>query len=127
MKTSITDPTRRMVFARIGDEIRMAGMADIGGRSCRLDTSRFAVMRENAATAFSDCYGVDSPHAPWTGARPCTPSSQPRIGTTTLPVLFVIMGHGTLGWTLCPGSAAQLGAVIGSEFPLTFASGRKRV
>lgn len=122
MTTSITDPGRRMVFARIGDDIRIAGVADIGGRSCAFDPSRLAAMRQEAATAFSGCYDVDDAHAPWTGARPCTPSSQPRTGRTTLPGLFVNMGHGTLGWTLCLGSAAQLGTAVGDEFPRQFAS-----
>lgn len=124
MQVSITDPRRRMVFARVGNDVRIAGIADIGNRNCAFDRTRMHVLRQQAATAFSGCFEVDGPDAPWTGARPCTPSSRPWIGRTAVPGLFVNVGHGTLGWTLCLGSAAQLGAAVTQSLPRVFASVR---
>ena len=124
MQVSITDPRRRMVFARVGSDVRIAGIADIGNRICAFDQSRMDVLRQQAATAFSGCFDIGGPDAPWTGARPCAPSSRPWIGHTAVPGLFMNIGHGTLGWTLCLGSAVQLGAAVTQAFPQVFASVR---
>ena len=110
MRISITDLKRKIVFARLGDEVRVAGLADIGPRCIRFDASRFATFEAEAVAAFGATFRqevVSGSHV-WTGARPCTPSSQPIIRHGSLEGLFLNLGHGTLGWTLCLGSAAAL-------------------
>ena len=101
---------RKIVFARLGEDIRAAGLADIGPRRIRLDQSRFATFEAETVAAFGATFehAVGSDAHAWTGGRPCTPSSQPIVRPGSLKGLYLNLGHGTLGWTLCLGSAAAL-------------------
>ena len=114
MHVSITDLSRKIVFARVGDDIRAAGLADIASRDCLFDAKRFESFRASAVAAFGQTFehGPEKNLRPWSGGRPCTPSSQPIIRAGSLRGLFLNLGHGTLGWTLGLGSAAQLCEVI---------------
>ena len=59
---------------------------------------------------------------PWRRARPgvsapasyrnSTPSNVPLIGRTRYPNLYLNTGHGTLGWTMGPGSGKALADLI---------------
>jgi D-amino-acid dehydrogenase len=114
MRVSITDLKRKIVFARLGHEVRAAGLADIGPRSAHFDAARFTTFKAAAVEAFGDAFAHQSQLdlAAWSGARPCTPSSRPIIKPGRLKGLFLNLGHGTLGWTLCLGSAARLLALV---------------
>ncbi|MER8395329.1 FAD-dependent oxidoreductase [Mesorhizobium sp. M1340] len=114
MRVSITDPTRRLVFARLGETIRIAGIADIGPRQFTFEQSRFETLKRAAASAFPDRFDQISGEG-WSDARPCTPSSQPHIGRAKTPGLYLNLGHGTLGWTLCLGSAERLATMIADD------------
>ena len=114
MRVSITDLSRKTVFARVGEEVRAAGLADIGARNCTFNSKRFNSFRDGAIQAFGDTF-EHSPNQdikPWSGARPCTPSSQPLVRATSVRGLYLNLGHGTLGWTLGLGSASQLADLI---------------
>ncbi len=109
MRVSITDLKRKLVFARLGDDVRIAGLADIGVKRLRFSEGRFDTFRSASIEAFGGTFdhGADDV-SPWSGARPCTPSSRPIIRPGHLKGLYLNLGHGTLGWTLCLGSAQYL-------------------
>jgi D-amino-acid dehydrogenase len=110
MRVSITDVKRKIVFARLGDQVRAAGLADIGRYRFRFDADRFDTFRRGAVEAFGPAFrhGPEDAVHPWSGGRPCTPSSRPVIRPGSLKGLYLNLGHGTLGWTLCLGSAHRL-------------------
>ena len=114
MHVSITDVSRKIVFARVGSDIRAAGLADITSRDCLFDAKRFESFRAAAVDAFGQTFahGPEQNMRPWSGGRPCTPSSQPIVRAGSLRGLYLNLGHGTLGWTLGLGSAAQLCEII---------------
>jgi D-amino-acid dehydrogenase len=114
MRVSITDLKRKIVFARLGEEVRAAGLADIGPRRSAFDERRFATFRSQAVAAFGPAFdhGAGTGHRAWTGGRPCTPSSQPIIRAASLKGLYLNLGHGTLGWTLALGSAARVAELV---------------
>jgi D-amino-acid dehydrogenase len=114
MRVSITDPKRRLVFARLGYKVRVAGIADIGSRSFTFDQSRYETLKRGAASAFPGRFDQAVTEG-WSDARPCTPSSQPVIRRGSVPGLYLNMGHGTLGWTLSLGSAERLAALVGED------------
>jgi D-amino-acid dehydrogenase len=119
MRISITDVRRKTVFARIGEQVRMAGLADIGKRRFAFQPHRFETFRVSAIEAFGGafCHGPRDELSPWSGGRPCTPSSRPVIRPGDLQGLYLNLGHGTLGWTLCLGAAQQLMDVMGIASP----------
>lgn len=112
MRVSITDLSRKMVFARLGDQIRVAGLADIGPRRIRFDPARFETFRKAATDAFGAAFDGSAGLSPWSGARPCTPSSRPLLKRSSVEGVYINLGHGTLGWTLCLGAAERLVALM---------------
>jgi D-amino-acid dehydrogenase len=109
---SITDAARKIVYARLGNRLRAAGMAELAGEDHRLNPQRVAQLVESMCEAFGAGVDRDSIE-PWTGLRPATPTSVPLIARSSKsPNLFFNVGHGALGLTLAFGSARRLADLI---------------
>ena len=102
---SITDTRAKIVFCRLQDEVRIAGMAELGGASLKVDRRRIDVLLQAARACLPKAADWSAPPAAWSGLRPMTPDSRPIVSATRLTNLFVNCGHGMLGWTLACGSA----------------------
>lgn len=106
-RSTITYDNRRIVVTRLGDRIRVAGIAEFAG----FDTSLPQKQTSKLVRAVNDLFpgAADIERAEyWAGFRPATPSGLPVIGRTRLGNLFLNAGHGPLGWTLAAGSANRL-------------------
>ena len=104
---SITDQNRKVVFARIGNTLRVAGFAEIRGNNLTIDQNRIASLVADTQRVFPGA--VDpSQYTPWTGLRPCSPSGIPYIQRIGFKNAWVNAGHGSLGLTLSVGSAVLL-------------------
>jgi D-amino-acid dehydrogenase len=108
-RVSVTDTSRKVVFARIGERLRVAGMVEIVGRNNALDMAQIASLQQSTREVF--------PHLqhradiqPWTGMRPATPTGLPITGRQPggPANLWLQTGHGALGLTLAFGSAQRL-------------------
>lgn len=104
--TSITDTARKIVFCRLGDRIRVAGLADINDWSPAVDAGRFRQLVELARQSLPEAADYDQAAEPWAGLRPATPDSIPVIANVG-PGLTCNTGHGMLGWTLAMGSGEK--------------------
>jgi D-amino-acid dehydrogenase len=113
---SITDYDRKIVYARIGEQLRVAAMVDIVGFDASLEPKRLALMKRQALETFPDA--GDYAHAvEWAGMRPATPTGVPLIGASTCRNLWLNLGHGALGFTLACGSGQLLAELIGQRAP----------
>jgi len=113
---SITDYDRKIVYARIGEQWRVAAMVDIVGFDPTPDPRRLALIKRQARETFPQA--ADYEHAiEWAGMRPATPSGVPLIGATRYPNLWLNLGHGALGFTLACGSARLLSELIRQRTP----------
>lgn len=108
---SVTDFARKVVYARLGKRLRIAGMADLGKPSRTLEPDRLDTLRREAQALFPDAGDYDRA-IPWAGLRPATPTGLPIIGRTALPNLWVNIGQGALGFTLATGSAKLLSDLL---------------
>ncbi len=106
-RISITDFSRKVVYARLGKRLRVAGIADIDGHSLAPDPARLAMLRAEADALYPDAVR-SCPASEWSGLRPATPRGTPIIGPTRYRNLWLNIGHGALGFTLATGSAALL-------------------
>lgn len=106
-KVSITDVARKLVFTRIGDEMLIAGLADLGDASPDVRPERMATLIASAQAALPEAADYDATRNHWSGLRPMTPNSLPIISRPN-HTLAVNAGHGMLGWTLAMGSGEQL-------------------
>lgn len=108
---SITDVARKLVFCQLGDSIRIAGRAELGGRGSDFSPSRMAALKAQAEQSLPGAADYRQASEGWAGIRPMSPNSLPdirRIG----PCLSINVGHGMLGWTFAMGSAERIAHAI---------------
>lgn len=115
-RISITDYQRKIVYAPIGNELRVAGMADLAGYNARIDERRLDTLIDEVKAAFPRASNYEHLR-PWCGLRPATPKGTPILGSTPFPNLYLNVGHGALGFTLSMGSARIVSDIIAKRPP----------
>lgn len=113
---SITDFERKTLYARIGDELRIAAMVDMVGENTSIDRRRIASLTRLARESMPNAADYNQAEA-WAGLRPATPNSAPIIGATPYPNLWLNVGHGPLGFTFACGSASLLAGLMRGKEP----------
>ncbi len=106
---SVTDYERRIVYARLGNVLRIAAMVDMGDATAAIRPDRIRHLKNEVHRAFPQL-AVEQAE-PWAGERPATPEGRPIVGPSRkLANLWLNVGHGALGFTLACGSAVLLRA-----------------
>lgn len=105
--STLLDESYKVAITRLGDRIRVGGMAEISGFNNDLPEARRATLEYSLGSLFPGA-GDTSRASYWSGLRPMTPDSTPVVGATKFGNLFLNTGHGTLGWTMACGSAAVI-------------------
>lgn len=108
---SVTDFEKKILYARIGDQLRVAAMVDLVGEDYSLDPGRIASLQRAVRATFPQAADYDSATA-WAGLRPATPSGAPILGATGLRNLWLNVGHGALGFTFSFGTANIVAELI---------------
>lgn len=117
---SLTDESHRIVCSRLGDRLRVAGMAELDGYNTAIDSRRAQLILNWVNAYFPEAIDL-SQAVVWTGLRPATPGNVPIIGKSPIPGLWYNCGHGSLGWTLSCGSASALAVMMqGKPAPVDF-------
>lgn len=106
-RLSVTDAARKVVYAPLGNQLRIAAMVDMGVDRADVDPTRIALLKQQVTEVFPQ---LDLTQAKaWAGLRPSTADSKPIIGRADgFDNLWLNAGQGALGFTLAPGSAALL-------------------
>lgn len=113
---SLTDDEYKLVFSRLGNRLRIAGTAELGGYNTDLNLVRCEAIVRRVRQLFPEM--TDGKNAQyWTGLRPATPSNVPYIGASKTRNLFLNTGHGTLGWTHACGSGAAIADIVSERAP----------
>ena len=115
-EVGLLDEERMLVYTRLGNRLRVAGMADIVGYDTSTPKARIAYIVETAKSLFPGL-GEAADVEPWAGLRPKTPDSVPIIGPTPYANLFLNSGHGYLGWTMACGSGRVVADLVGGKEP----------
>lgn len=114
--STVMDEAHKVAITRLGDRIRVAGMAEICGFDLELREARRATIAHVVSDLFPK--GGDLARAEfWCGLRPMTPDGTPVIGASGRPGLYLNTGHGTLGWTMACGSAKLLADIVSRKSP----------
>jgi D-amino-acid dehydrogenase len=102
---SITDHSKRLVFTRLGESLRVAGFAEFAGYDTSVPAERASLLQRCTQQMLPDA--VDMSRATtWAGLRPGLPHSVPMLGRSkTISNLHLNTGHGMLGWTMAHGTA----------------------
>jgi D-amino-acid dehydrogenase len=115
-ESTILDESYKVALTRLGDRIRVGGMAEIAGYDLRLHEARRATLVKTVTDLFPHGGAVEQAQF-WCGLRPMTPDSTPIVGPTQFGNLFINTGHGTLGWTMACGSGRMLSDLISGKQP----------
>ncbi|WP_409261388.1 D-amino acid dehydrogenase [Pseudomonas putida] len=108
---SITDYERKVVYARLDQQLRVAAMVDIVGYDEAVDARRLASMRRQALETLPQAADYAAA-VEWAGMRPATPTGVPIVGASAYRNLWLNLGHGALGFTLACGSAERLARML---------------
>jgi len=115
-RISVTDYRRKVVYARLGSDLRVAGMADLAGREPVIDTDRVGQLVDEVRATFPDATDF-SRLQPWCGMRPATPRGTPVLGGTPYSNLYLDAGHGALGFTLALGTGRVIADLVEGRRP----------
>lgn len=116
-RVSITDEERRMVYSRLGSDLRAAGTAEFSGVNKTMVPARVELIRRELGALFPGA-GDPASATPWVGLRPTTPDNAPILGFAPgVENLLLNTGHGTLGWTQACGCARVTADLAGSKTP----------
>jgi D-amino-acid dehydrogenase len=115
-ESTVMDEKHKVAITRLGDRIRVGGMAELDGYSTALHPNRRATLEHVVSDLYPD--GGDAKAGTfWAGHRPMTPDGPPVIGRAKYPNLWLNTGHGTLGWTMACGSGAVLADLVSDRSP----------
>ena len=114
-ESTVMDETYKIAITRLGDRIRVGGMAEISGYTNDLGEPRRLTLQHSVTDLFPG--GDVSKASFWSGLRPMTPDGTPVIGPTKVAGLFLNTGHGTLGWTMSSGSARLVADLVSGRKP----------
>ena len=119
-RSALMDERFKVAIARLGNRVRVAGSAEIGGspdrkRPASIQTL-YKVLQDwfpGAAQLANTGAGVQE----WKGARPMLPDGPPLIGATGVPGVWINLGHGSSGWALSAGCARAVADLMAGRAP----------
>ncbi len=115
-ESTLLDESYKIAITRLGDRIRVGGMAEISGYRLGIQEPRRRTLTHSLESLFPGA-GDHRQASYWAGLRPMTPDGTPVVGATPCKGLFLNTGHGTLGWTMACGSARVVADAIVGQTP----------
>ena len=116
-RSGVLDDRYKVSITRLGQRVRVAGMAEIGGHPSHLEDRAMRTLYKVLADWFPSAARLSKGVQIWKGARPMLPDGPPIIGTGRIPGLWLNLGHGASGWTLACGSARVVADQISGQIP----------
>ncbi len=103
-QAALMDERFKVAISRLGQRVRVAGIAELGGEIDQLNPKAIATLHRVLHDWFPGAAQMADVQQ-WKGARPMLPDGPPVIGATPVPGLWLNLGHGSSGWALASGSA----------------------
>jgi D-amino-acid dehydrogenase len=116
-RSGVMDERYKVAISRMGQRVRVAGSAEIGGRPDDMNDDAIGTLYKVLADWFPGAARLSSGVQVWKGARPMLPDGPPIIGASGIPSLWLNLGHGSSGWALSCGSARVLADQIAGRVP----------
>jgi D-amino-acid dehydrogenase len=106
-RAALMDERYKVAISRLGQRIRIAGGAEIGGSPDRIGKAPMRTLYRVLDEWFPGA-AVTATAQHWKGARPMLPDGPPVLGESGSPGIWLNLGHGSSGWALACGSALVL-------------------
>lgn len=115
-RSSVMDEHSKVMVTRLGNRIRAAGMAEVGGYDRSVDPRRASSVLKTVEALFPAA-GDYRQATYWAGLRPMTPDGSPYLGATRYANLLLNIGQGSNGWTQACGCGRIIADVIDGRVP----------
>jgi D-amino-acid dehydrogenase len=116
-RSGVMDERYKVAITRIGQRVRVAGSAELGGRTDTINPDAVRTLHKVLHDWFPAAARLSAGMQVWKGARPMLPDGPPIIGASGIPGLWLNLGHGSSGWALACGSARLLADQIAGRAP----------
>jgi D-amino-acid dehydrogenase len=98
-RSAVMDERYKVAITRLGQRVRVAGGAELGGNWATSSGRVGADALQGAARLVSGCGQQLQGVQEWKGARPMLPDGPPLVGASGVPLgLWLNLGHGSSGW-----------------------------
>ena len=115
-RSALMDEHFKVAISRLGNRVRVAGSAEIGGRLDRIDKSSVSTLYKVLHDWFPGAATLAQAQV-WKGARPMLPDGPPVLGASGMDGVWLNLGHGSSGWALSCGSARLLADLVVGRTP----------
>ena len=117
-RAALMDERFKVAITRLGQRVRVAGSAEIGGSLNVMAERPLATLYRVLDDWFPGA-ALTREAQHWKGARPMLPDGPPVLGPSGAPGIWLNLGHGSSGWALSCGSARVLADMVsGRPAPL---------
>lgn len=116
-RSALMDERFKVAISRLGNRVRVAGSAEIGGAAKALHPAALRTLYKVLQDWFPGAAQFSGGVQEWKGARPMLPDGPPVIGPSGLPGVWLNLGHGSSGWALACGSARALADQLAGRAP----------
>lgn len=115
-RSAVMDETYKVAVSRLGQRVRVAGSAELGGQPDAHKSAAIATLYRVLDDWFPGAANLRDVQV-WKGARPMLPDGPPVLGASGAQGVWLNLGHGSSGWALSCGSARVLADQIGGHTP----------
>ncbi|MEO7115485.1 MAG: FAD-dependent oxidoreductase, partial [Caldimonas sp.] len=117
-RSALMDERYKVAISRMGNRVRVAGSAEIGGDADQQSDAAQATLDKVLDDWFPGVTQRASAQR-WKGARPMLPDGPPVLGASGAQGVWLNVGHGGSGWALSAGSAKLVAdAIAGRTTPI---------
>lgn len=113
---AVVDERYKVSINRMGNRIRIAGMAEIGSHGTMLNATALRTLAKAGEDWFPDATNYSTATF-WCGEQAMMPDGVPLLGATPVKNIFVNIGHDSAGWTMATGSGKVLADLISNRAP----------
>lgn len=114
-RSAVMDERYKVAISRLGQRVRVAGTAEIGGRADKQSASALQTLYKVLLDWFPGAANLSGGVQTWKGARAMLPDGPPLLGASGIEGLWLNLGHGSSGWALSCGSARAVADLIGGR------------
>ena len=115
-RSGLMDERYKVAITRLGNRVRVAGGAEIGGTPDRHNEAALATLHKVLHDWFPGS-ALMSQAQVWKGARPMLPDGPPLLGRSGADGIWLNLGHGASGWALACGCARVLADLMAGRAP----------
>jgi D-amino-acid dehydrogenase len=115
-RAALIDESYKIAINRLGNRIRIAGIAEIGSRNTELHERAVRTLVKAGGDWFPDAANYANANF-WSGVRSMSPDGPPLLGATSVRNVYVNIGHGSGGWTMAAGSGRVLADILSGYTP----------